>query len=318
LTTAATVFAVSLASILIGSGKYFEAVAVGVVIALLLSEKRLFQTYVDRFSQAELVEALQFIFLAAVLLPLTPDETFLGFVNPRTVLVLVVAILSIQFLSFVALRLYGRRGFHLSALLGGTVNSTATVLSIASHSTEGDVAVADDGVMLAVAGSLIRNWVVVAVFSTSVAFSLLPAFAAAVAVAFASYYLLDTGRHDEVDFGVSSPFSFRSAFTFGGLFLVLLAVIHYLQAWFGDVGFLASSVAGGAASSLSVIASAISLLDSGGVTVQQAGLGVVLAVTGSFVAKLVLLFARARDLYWRVFLPLVSTGAALGAVFLLL
>jgi uncharacterized membrane protein (DUF4010 family) len=100
------------------------------------------------------------------------------------------------------------------------------------------------------------------------------------------------------------------------LFLFLLAGIHYLQQWFGATGFLTSSFAGGAASSVSVIASAVSLLSTNGVSVETAAFGVVLAVTASTVAKLVLLFSKNRAVYRAVVFPLLVVVAVLLGIFL--
>lgn len=93
----------------------------------------------QKVSAEDLYATVRFVLLAAVALPLLPDETYDMFdsLNPFKIGVVVVLIAGISFFGYVASRVLGaRRGIALTALFGGLASSTAVTLTFSGRAKE--------------------------------------------------------------------------------------------------------------------------------------------------------------------------------------
>ena len=83
----------------------------------------------------------------------------------------VMLVAGIGFVNYVLLRIYGNRGLYYTALLGGLVNSPATVAELSTKlAQEGAlVSLAVPIVLLTVIAMFVRNLIILAIFAPSAA-----------------------------------------------------------------------------------------------------------------------------------------------------
>jgi uncharacterized membrane protein (DUF4010 family) len=120
------------------AGYHVLSAAGAVVVALLLSLKDPLHHALERLSEEELLATLKLLFISVVLLPILPDRGFgpWDLFNPYATWWMVVLIAGLGFAAYFAIRLVGtQRGLLLTALLGGTVSSTAMTITL-SHLAE--------------------------------------------------------------------------------------------------------------------------------------------------------------------------------------
>jgi uncharacterized membrane protein (DUF4010 family) len=101
--------------------------ALGIVGTFLLSEKAMFEHYVERLNNAEFLAVVKFMLITLIILPVLPDKTYTQFdLNPRKIWQIVVLVSTVGFAGyFLTKKLGSRAGLWLSGLLGGIVSSTA-------------------------------------------------------------------------------------------------------------------------------------------------------------------------------------------------
>jgi uncharacterized membrane protein (DUF4010 family) len=109
------------------------ATTLGVASLLLLDLKVALEKLAARIAPNEILTFAKFLFLSAVILPILPNEEFSRFhINPFKTWLVVVAISTISYLSYVLQKLTkGQGGVVLAALLGGAYSSTVTTVVMA-------------------------------------------------------------------------------------------------------------------------------------------------------------------------------------------
>jgi uncharacterized membrane protein (DUF4010 family) len=118
--------------------------ALGIVGTFLLSEKAMFEHYVERLNNAEFLAVVKFMLITLIILPVLPDKAYTQFdLNPRRIWQIVVLVSTVGFVGyFLTKKLGSRAGLWLSGLLGGIVSSTAVSVAagrIAQKSPERSV-----------------------------------------------------------------------------------------------------------------------------------------------------------------------------------
>ena len=295
LTTSAALLVVGLTGVLCGQGETFTPVAVGVVTAALLAWKESLSGFSLGLTEAELRSAILLALLTFVVYPVLPDGPVdpWGLIDPREAWVTVILIAGIGFVNYVLLKTYGTRGVELAGFFGGLVNSTVTVTELATRAREGGealVGMAYRGILLATAAMAVRNLLLLGIFAaTALVGAAVPL--GLILVASLGLSRLGPSSDRESEAGVptltlESPFSLRAALKFGLFFLGLEVVGTQAQAWLGQWGFYAVSVAGGVFSSGSAVASAATLAAHGTITPEVAGTGAVLASLASAAVSL--------------------------------
>ena len=124
---------------LVATGEIVVAVALGVVIATLLSAKPTFLRWVEKLTPEDIYTTLKFAVVSFVVLPLLPDRAYgpLASFNPHEIWLMVVLIAGVSFLGYVSLKLMGpKHGVALSGLLGGLASSTAVAVAFSRRSKE--------------------------------------------------------------------------------------------------------------------------------------------------------------------------------------
>jgi uncharacterized membrane protein (DUF4010 family) len=280
MTTSVALLATAVLGILVGEGQLLVAAACGVIMTGLLAWKAEVVRFAGAVTIEEIRSALLLGMIAVVVYPLLPKGPIdpWGLVDLRAAWTVVLVISAIAFANYILLRIYGTRGVRWTGLLGGLVNSTATVAELANRA-RGDPArlsvFALLGMLTANTAMLIRNGLILGIFArqalaygwVSVAFMLV----ASVAVT-SRIHLKESGT---APLHIQSPISIRQALTFGGLFVLITLTAELANRAFGQTGFLLVSALGGLVSSASTSAAAGILASKGALPPDLAGYGVV-------------------------------------------
>src|ERR1035441_1148688 len=126
-----------LATFLVGAlacyGHLWIATTLGVASLLLLDLKDALEKLAARIAPDEMLTFAKFLLLSAVILPVVPNQDFSRFhINPFKTWLVVVAISTISYLSYVLQKMTkGQGGLVLAALLGGAYSSTVTTVVMA-------------------------------------------------------------------------------------------------------------------------------------------------------------------------------------------
>jgi uncharacterized membrane protein (DUF4010 family) len=230
--------------------------------------------------------------LGFVIWPLLPDR-FVDpwqLLQPREAWIMVVVIACLGFLNYVLLRVYGSKGIYLTAILGGLVNSTASVAELSSTlPTAGLTSLTVSVTLLTSFAMFVRNVVILAIFAPgAIRTAALPLLAMSAVAAYWIYRDRNKAEdaEGEVSLALASPVSLRRVLSFGLLFLVVQVVATLGQRLVGNAGFQMASVLGGLVSSASTTAAAANLAMHGKVTADQAGIAVVLTSMASALVDL--------------------------------
>lgn len=199
----------------------------------------------------------------------------------------------------VLLRLYGKRGIALTAILGGLVNSTASAAELSSSlPAAGLLEKTVPAVLLTSVAMFVRNLILLGVFAPSaVKFAALPIFFMALV---AGYFAFSARNNDttieELELHLTSPVSLKKVLSFGLLFLVIQIVATAAARWLGNGGVLFVSIIGGMVSSASTTAAAANMVTHGSVTALQAGMVTVLTSIASTTMNLPIIRRQIKDM----------------------
>jgi uncharacterized membrane protein (DUF4010 family) len=272
ITTSLALAAANVLGIVIGTGNFFLAFASALMITALLAWKTELITFSSKLTVAEIRSTILFGFLTVVVYPLLPDRFIDPWqvLNPRSVWLTIVIVSGLSFVNYVLLRRFGTRGIRYSAILGGLVNSAATVVLLGQEVRDdpGTLADAPTSVVLSDLAMILRNCALVVIFSfpqgirasISAVIVLVPMMLAAAIVALLAIPSSRRSRQEapqqpEQEASqkrqLKSPLELRSVLGFGMLFLCLTVISGVANRLFGIVGFLVTVVVGALASAAS-------------------------------------------------------------------
>ncbi len=280
--------------VMIGLDLYLPAIASGVVITMLLAEKKPLHSFAVNLSYEEIIGAVRFLAVAFILYPITDFNIplpFLEMVNLQKVLLIVIFVESIGFVSFIAMKkMDPAMGVPVSGMLGGLVNSEATTGALAGIAKR-RLELVDScflGVVLANATMLLRNLAIGYVVDPTGRILILmapPIFLLSL-VSFASALKVNPKACDGEAINLESPFNLLAAVKFAVGFTLIFILSSLAQRWGGVLGFYTVSL-GGLVSSAVVTASVSMLAVDGVVSFRDAAVVAVLASifsTGSKIA----------------------------------
>jgi len=302
LTTSAAIFITTLCGVLAGQGHTFTPTTLGIATAALLAWKEPLKGFGRALTASEVRSAVLLGILAFVVYPVLPSRAVdpWQLIDPQQAWVTVILVAALDFGNYVLLKLYGMRGLHIAAFLGGLVNSVITVTEIARRAAGSrtlSTEVAFHGIILASIAMLARNAVILGLLaprvlaSSGVPFVLLiiGSLLAIVGSRSRDGAPAESSTEDAqaLHLGeVVSPFALSAALRFGALFLFLQIVGALAQRWLGSGGFYVVSVLGGSVSSATAVASAANLANTEAIQVQVAAIGAVLASLASAAANI--------------------------------
>ncbi|MER3467433.1 MAG: magnesium transporter accessory protein, partial [Thermoflexus sp.] len=173
MTTSVALLVTFLLGVLVAQGHALVAAATAVLVTMLLAWKAELVRFTVGLSLDELRSIVLFGLLTLVIYPLLPEGLPpawdpLGLVNLRAAWLVVVILSAIGLVNYALLRLYGARGIHFTGILGGLVNSTATVAELARRcrgQAEGVLDRALEGMLLANVAMMIRNGLILGLFA---------------------------------------------------------------------------------------------------------------------------------------------------------
>jgi len=323
-TTSAAIIATFVLGVLVGQGHHYTPIAAAIVMTMLLALKPALTHFAGGLQVTEVRSAVLLGLLAFVIYPVLPDRTIdpWQLINPREAWLTVVAIAVLGFLNYVLLKLYGSRGLYYSAVLGGMVNSTATIAELSGFLTgpaANTLALATVINFLTIVAMFVRNLLILAIFARSAVVSAVVPLTVMAAAALALIWRQRSYSNGQVgELKLSSPLSLPKVLKFGIIFLGIEVIGNIGQRYLGHLGFLLVSVIGGLVSSASTAGAAATLAMHGKITPQTAGLATVLTSMASALSNLPLLHQQVRN--WAITrrLTLLSLGIVAAGVIAML
>jgi uncharacterized membrane protein (DUF4010 family) len=300
LTTSVTVLLTYFIGAMIAFELFEEAIAAAVIIFFLLFTKKHLVSRLKSFSEAEIINAIEFAIIAFVIYPFIPDYTIF-YVNIKQAWWTVILISLISFFGFISMRKLGQtRGTLTTSLFGGIVSTDATTIEILRHYKKNRkmIKLFVLSVMLAVFIIIFRNVIIsAAITGDLMIFSHFAKYFAVVAVfAFVlAYYLMKKipgeQKNKRHELGVQMPFAIKPALYFGLLLMTITAISQFILSSFGNSYALPVSFFAGMASSIAVTASYSMLYVNGSIAAGVLVQSIVAATLGSMVLEMILLYA---------------------------
>ncbi|AFM16267.1 putative membrane protein [Mycolicibacterium chubuense NBB4] len=305
------------------------AVALAVVVAgLLLSKSRIHRFAREIVSEVEVEDAIKFLVVAFVILPLFPDRALgpYGVLNPAKVWLLVVLLTGIGWIGYIGVRALGpQRGLLITGLAGGFISATATTASMGRLGrTANSVSAPLASALLASLATFVQLLLVIGVVDADVLRRLWPPVVAgaAVLVGIAAFVYRRAAPDEQSERQQptqgSRPFALRPA-------LILTAVLTFallIGRWGSDVlgpqGTVLAAFAAGLADAHAGSIAATSLAARGDITVDTALVAIAAALGSNMIVKTVLAFTAGGRRFGLGFLvgmgaPTVVFGVAMFA-----
>jgi uncharacterized membrane protein (DUF4010 family) len=300
ITTSVSLLVDFVLGVLIGQGHLFTPVAGTLLLTLILSLKSEFSSFAGGLRPEEIRSAALLGLIGFVIYPLLPDR-FIDpwkLINPRESWITVIVIAAIGFVNYVLLRLYSNRGLLYTAILGGLVNSTATIAELASWLREPSAATERTGTFfnfVTVVAMFVRNLALLAIFAPQAVYiAVLPM--AAMSCCSAIFVWFSRGSsYPAGELKLSSPVSIRKLISFGTLFLLIEVAGAIGKRYLGHSGVVIVSLLGGLVSSASTTAAAAILAAHGETAAYLAGLATVLASIASALSNLPVLYRVTKN-----------------------
>jgi uncharacterized membrane protein (DUF4010 family) len=300
ITTSVALMLTFFLGVLVGYGHLFTPVAATIVMTLLLSLKPELTSFSGGLLRNEIRSAVLVGLIGFVIYPILPNRYIdrWNLLNPRTAWAIVVVLALIGFGNYLLLRLYGSRGLYMTAILGGAVNSTATVAQLANLSPGEGVFVSQTVplVLLANLAMFLRNLVIVALFAPAAAHlcavPLATMAGACMAIAFLSRSRTGTMSKE---IPLPSPVSLRSVLSFAMVFLMIETAATVAKRFLGHTAFLIIGFVGGLISSASTTAAAASVFTKREANAHVTAIAVTVASVASVIVNLPIVFRRAND-----------------------
>lgn len=231
---------------LVYRGFFWIATTLVVVSLFLLELKALLEGLSKRVRPEEILTFTKFLLLTAVILPILPRHEFGTFhINPFKTWLVVVAVSTISYISYILQRLTtGRGGVLVAAILGGAYSSTVTtvVLSKRASREQKRPHLFSGGMLVASGVMYLRLVVLVGLFNRALMARVAPAFVVLAGAAVLAGLLWsrrpDRSSPEEIqrEFVPKNPLEFSAALLFALIFVVVIVVAHLVLAHFGSGG----------------------------------------------------------------------------------
>jgi uncharacterized membrane protein (DUF4010 family) len=270
---------------------FWIATTLTVASMLLLELKEVLEGLTKRIAPHEILTFTKFLLLTAVILPVLPNAPLGRFlINPFKTWLVVVAVSTISYASYLLQQMTKGSGIQLSAVLGGIYSSTATTVALAKRSTGDPHSYIFSGsILLASAFMYLRITILIGIFNWNLLRLIAGPFlilALAAGIVGWLWARRKDGSTTELrrQYQQQNPLEMRAAFFFAVLFLLLLIATKLVFSYLGNRGaYLLAAVIGFA----DVDPFIMSITQTAGSTANlsvSAG-AVVLAVTSNNLAK---------------------------------
>ncbi|MBI1195217.1 MAG: DUF4010 domain-containing protein [Gammaproteobacteria bacterium] len=256
---------------LTGLGHIMPATVSAVIIVTLLYFKKLLHHFSHSLSPTDIQQAVQFLIISIVILPVLPNRTFGPYdsLNPYEIWLMVVLISGIGFAGYAGIKLVGgNKGLGITGMLGGLVSSTAVTLSMSrlSHDNpelENSAALA----ITAACGIMFPRvlFLTLVIAPGLTALLIAPIAITTIYVAVFSMYLWrqsENGRHDGYA-PPGNPMSLKIALGFGAFYGLIVLLSHLVQTEYGSAGLMALASLSGLSDVDAITLSASSMVKHG-------------------------------------------------------
>jgi uncharacterized membrane protein (DUF4010 family) len=223
--------------------RFWIATTLTVASMLLLELKQVLEGLSKRIPPHEILTFTKFLLLTAVILPILPNESFSRFqINPFRTWLIVVAVSTVSYGSYLLLQATKGSGILLSAVLGGIYSSTVTTVALAKRSAgETHPHLFAGATLLASASMYLRLTILVGIFNLHLLRLLAVPFlslAGAAALSGILYSRRPDGQQEELhrQFQHENPLELRAAFFFAGIFLLILMATRAVLGYMGNRG----------------------------------------------------------------------------------
>jgi uncharacterized membrane protein (DUF4010 family) len=237
-----------LATFLVGAlvcyGHLWIATTLSVASLLLLDLKAALEKLAVRIPPQEILTFAKFLLLTGVILPVVPNQEFSRFhINPFKTWLVVIAVSTISYGSYVLQRLTKQRGgVVLAALLGGAYSSTVTTVVVARRAArEPHPHLFAGGILIASGVMYLRLVALLALFNRQLMSLLALPFLVLAGLAVGGGWFW-TRRPDpsaqavEREFEPRNPLELLAAFLFALLFLAMLIATQLAVTYLGKAG----------------------------------------------------------------------------------
>jgi uncharacterized membrane protein (DUF4010 family) len=229
---------------LVSQDQFWIATTLAVACMILLELKTALEGLAQRIAPEDIFTFTKFLLLAAVILPIVPNQEFTSFqINPFKTWLVVVAVSGISYGSYVVQKLAkARGGVLLAAILGGAYSSTLTTIVLAKRA-KGDVQeyMISGAILMASGVMYLRLAVLLALFNHELMMRLAPAFILLAAAGIGVGWLwarrdASSSALPDADREPANPLEMRAALGFALLFVAMLIASHLAVAYLGKSG----------------------------------------------------------------------------------
>ena len=302
ITTSAALILIYVLGVLVGLGHIFTPVASVIVMSMLLAWKTELNNFTGNLQPSEIRSAILLGLIGFVIYPLMPNRYVdpWQLFNPADAWVSVIAISGIGFVNYVLLRIFSTNGLYWGAILGGLVNSSATVAELSSRvQSAGVTRKVSTLCLLTTIAMFGRNLLLVVVFSPlSLTATLIPLTIMSVIAALFIWkeeFKKSDLPKQAVTLELDSPIAVTKVLWFGLLFILIQVGGTLLTRGFGSYGMLVTGVFGGLVSSASTTVAAATMAGHGKITASVAGSVAILSSLASAVVNLPIVWKTIAD-----------------------
>ncbi|MBC7750203.1 MAG: MgtC/SapB family protein [Candidatus Saccharibacteria bacterium] len=275
------------------------AACIGIMTTGLLMIKSKLHAFIKGvLSEQELSDAFIFLAIICIFVPLAPNKAMGPYnaINPHTIVMIVVVIMSINGIGYVAQRIIGiRYGLAFAGFISGFISSTATVYTMGLKSKQEPQLFNS-----AVAGGIVSNLstlillaVVLSVIEPNVLkpFILPLIIASVVLCAYSAYYIRQIAPIATLtQLKRDRAFNVYQALSFAFLMTVVLFISAVVNARLGEKGMIMSALFTGLFDAHATAASIASLVTSQKLTVMHAILPIIIGLSSNTFTKIVVAF----------------------------
>ena len=285
-----------LLGVLVGFSYFTEAIFLSITVAIILFSKQKLHDLVDRLTEKEMADILEFLVVLGIIYPLIPAQTTLLGVNIplMTMWILVVTISVINFIAFVSSKyLSSKREVEALSFLGGLISSSATLIELTQICKKEKKLfnVLGGGFLILSAASIIRNFIIVALTAPAIIALLgIPVLMAAGITLLLGFKKIEVkGSYPKLQIG--SPFNVAQGVKLAVAIFVLYFALNFIgTSGYSQFIFLFAFI-GGFVETSAMMISLTSMFVEGTIGAPVLALSVLIAQAGGYLANIMLFYA---------------------------
>lgn len=298
--------------------------ALGVVVALVLSVKVAFTNILKRYPREAVIATIQFAVLTAVILPFLPNE-YIGpwqFFNPYVAWWIVVLVTGMSYLGYILhLLISSRSSIFVTSAIGAMVSSTAITNTLAqlSKSTRLPASLFVCGCIVASTIAALRVWFTASVINASLITLLAIPMGLIVitGLIFLWVWRSQTATVEETA-AFENPFQLKKAITFAFIFVMVAFFARSSIALFGTSGLYLTSAIAGIADVDAMTITTSQLLGGGTITKLQALTAILLVFLSNMAMKCGIVFGFGHPTMRRMMLKYTVCTCAILLIYLVI